>query len=224
MNIIYSDTLNKLHDLSQRLFHIVPFIGYPLNRKENYNPFFIIGSGRSGNTLLRRILHANEHLFIPPETYVLGKIIKLFRQNKNLSWRNLVYLILSHFEFHKEFDTFNISLRPLAERLIRLPKEKRSLAYIINSFYQFYAEEKDLSGKRWGDKTPVNTFHLERIYSVFPDAQFIHIIRDGCDVVWSYFEKGIYNSIELAAKRWLISIKLSKNFGAKHPQQYFELK
>ena len=31
---------------------------YPLHRFEPYRPFFIVGSGRSGSTLLRRILQA----------------------------------------------------------------------------------------------------------------------------------------------------------------------
>jgi len=220
---IYSEFIHQGHDIYQRLKYLIPFIGYPLNRDENYNPFFIIGSGRSGNTLLRRILHAHESLFIPPETYVLGKIIKLFRQNRNMIWRNLVYLILSHFEFHPEFFTFGVSLRPLAQELINIPKNKRSLAYLIDGFYHFYAKEKKLLGIRWGDKSPINTYCLKRIYLVFPKAQFIHIIRDGYDVIKSYLESGIYNNIELVAKRWLNSVKLASRFGSKYPKNYFEI-
>ena len=32
--------------------------GYPLHRREQFDPLFIIGSGRCGMTLLRRILQA----------------------------------------------------------------------------------------------------------------------------------------------------------------------
>jgi hypothetical protein len=133
-------------------------------------------------------------------------------------------MILSQFEFHHEFPTFGLTLRPLAQRLVNLPKNKRSLAYMINSFFNYYAEEKKISGKKWGDKTPINTLHLERIHAVFPKAQFIHMIRDGCDVVWSYVESGIFPSIELAAKRWRISVRLGKKFGTKHPNNYLEVR
>ena len=40
-------------------------------------PFFIIGSGRSGNTLLRSILSGNSDISIPPESYRIPFAIKL---------------------------------------------------------------------------------------------------------------------------------------------------
>ena len=42
-------------------------------------PFFIIGSGRSGNTRLRAMLNAPPELAIPPESYVLRDIAWLGR-------------------------------------------------------------------------------------------------------------------------------------------------
>ena len=37
-------------------------------------PFLlIVGSGRSGNTLLRKLLMENCNIYIPPESYVLGQ-------------------------------------------------------------------------------------------------------------------------------------------------------
>ncbi len=222
---VYPEIVHKFHDLLVRVKTAIPFIGYPLHRNGNYNPFFIIGSGRSGNTLLRRILHAHSELFIPPETYVLGRIIKLFRQYSNMKWSDLVSLIYSRFQFHPEFFIFGIdSLQPLANKVSKCDKRKRSLAYIINSFYLYYAEVHNIKKQRWGDKTPINTFCLDRIYSVFPKAKFIHIIRDGCDVVYSYVNAGIYNEYTEAALRWKISVKLARKFGNKHPENYLEIR
>ena len=50
--------------------------GRPLHSTVRYMPFFIIGSGRSGNTLLRTILETHPEVHIPPETYVIGKVNK----------------------------------------------------------------------------------------------------------------------------------------------------
>lgn len=42
---------------------------------------------------------------------------------------------------------------------------------------------------RFAEKTPQNSFIIDFLFSVFPDAQFIHIIRDGRDVALSYSKK-----------------------------------
>lgn len=76
-------------------------------------PFFIIGSGRSGSTLLRRILCANPELHIPPETYVLGPAISLWEATEGDAWPVRVGRILDLFERHPEFETFGTSLDAL---------------------------------------------------------------------------------------------------------------
>ncbi|MFC1739682.1 sulfotransferase [Planctomycetota bacterium] len=213
------------HNYLYRLKLILPFSGCPIHRKENYNPFFIVGSGRSGNTLLRRILHSHSRLFIPPEVQILSKVVDLFIRYRTMKWSNLVPLIYSKFQFYRNFYTFDIeSLNPLVDKVLRCDKSKRSLAYIINSFYQYYAEVHHLSNNRWGDKTPINTFCMLKLYMVFPDARFIHIIRDGCDVVDSYVKAGIYSDYKSAALRWKRSIKVAQKFGRKFAESYTEVR
>ena len=57
---------------------------------------------------------------------------------------------------------------------------------------------------RWGEKTPRNGFWIDEIRSLFPDAQFIHIVRDGRDqaidisdsLLWP---NSVYSGAELVA-------------------------
>jgi len=42
---------------------------------------------------------------------------------------------------------------------------------------------------RWLDKTPYYACHMPTIYSMFPDATFIHIIRDGRDCALSMLQR-----------------------------------
>jgi hypothetical protein len=44
-------------------------------------------------------------------------------------------------------------------------------------------------GRRFADKTPENSFILPFLSETFPDAQFIHIVRDGRDAAVSHAEK-----------------------------------
>jgi len=215
--------LTYLRQLIARLQLAVPLDRYPLQHRQPVEPFFIIGSGRCGTTLLRRILFSHPDLCIPPETYFLHKCISRFERNNRLPWEELVLLILSTLEYHPKFSAFEISLRPLANQLTDAPEKDRSLAYILDQFYRYYAREKNLSCRTWGDKTPKNTYHLQKIHRVFPQARHIHLIRNGIDVVHSYVKSGLRPNLDHAAREWAQAVNLAQAFGSDHPDQYLEI-
>ncbi len=226
------------------LRRLIPFAGYPLHGRERHRPFFIIGVGRSGSTLFRRILASHSELYIPPETFVLGEaILKFQRYRTRMSWPDLVHFVLSLFEFHPEFYTFDLWLGPAVNQMIHAPAGRRNLAHLINGFYAAHARQHGFAYRRWGDKTPLNSLDdalaqgdmprrigsgtpqtLERLLKVFPDAQFIHIYRDGCDVVYSHIQGGFYKDIGEAALRWLHVVRQARNFVRKHPRQGLEIR
>lgn len=206
----------------------LPLVGYPLVGRRRYQPFFVIGAARSGTTLLRRILTAHSRLHVPPETFVLGEVVRCFpRWSRSLDWSELVSLVLSRFEFHPEFHTFDIRLGPLARKLATLPPADRNLAHLLDEFYRFHAQETGQSMERWGDKTPLNTLEdgtLERLLEVFPDARFIHLVRDGCDVVYSHLSGGFMRDLDEAARRWVQMVEGAGDFAARHPEQSIEVR
>jgi len=212
------------HDMAARLGKILTRKPYPLHRNENISPFFIIGAGRSGTTLLRRILVASKQVHIPPETYVLSQVIEHYRRNAYLEWPTLVKQCMALFELHPEFETFQISLRPLLPDLLALPEAERSLAKILDMFYRYHAGKTGMNCERWGDKTPINTLVLDDIYAVFPKAKFIHLARDGVDVVYSYMSTGLIPNIELGAERWCDAVKLARDFSVKHADVCMEMR
>lgn len=198
---------------------------YPLHCSESYLPFFIIGSGRCGSTLLRRILQASPELHIPPEIWVLGRAISLFRRNLGRPWPFLVRTVLAQFEFQPGFEVFGISLRPLANRLMDAPRERRSLALILDSFYRYHGEQSGQSFQCWGDKTPRNTHHMDRLIAVFPDARFIHALRDGVDVVYSVLVKDAGEvSLDYAARRWAARVSAARKFARRYPDSCHEVR
>jgi hypothetical protein len=173
---------------------------------------------------MRRILQAGGEIHIPPETYVLGKTVPLFRRNQHLGWDQLVILMLGQFEFHREFETFGISLRPLAAELSEMEPNHRSLAALLDGFYRFHGRSQRQEVSRWGDKTPINVYSLDRLLAVFPDAQFIHMVRDGADVAASYVQSGLMTSLEDAAQRWLSSVRAMEAFSDRHPDKCLDVR
>ena len=59
----------------------------------NSAPFFIVGSGRSGTTLLRMILASHSGLAIPPETWFLLPLLRRLDTSRPLSAAEVNYAV-----------------------------------------------------------------------------------------------------------------------------------
>lgn len=182
-------------------------------------PLFVIGSGRSGNTLVRRVLLASGQIYIPPETYVLGDIIETWPYSALLPWRQRVWLFCAHFERHPHFATFGLdNLGQFATEAASL--KRRSLPILIDAFFRFLAREAGYACDRWGDKTPWNTNHLPAIGATFPQARYLWLIRDGRDVALSYQRAGLYPDLRSAAVRWEQANRACARFARWAPHVY----
>jgi hypothetical protein len=58
--------------------------------------------------------------------------------------------------------------------------ETKTFAGAYGAILDLYA--RAVGKPRWGEKTPHNLFYVEEILADFPDAKFIHLVRDGRDV------------------------------------------
>lgn len=198
--------------------------GRPVHLNEDISPFFIVGSGRSGNTLLRRILNNHDDLYIPPETYVLGKSIRQYLLKPYVSWGRIVKIVYNNFTNHAEFYSFGMdNVDSLINRMTLIPKEQQSLACLIDGFYREYASVHNIKSERWGDKTPLNTIFMQELKTVFPKALFVNIVRDPFDVVASYLKAGLYRNERDAVMRWVESIVAARIFQKIYPFGYYEV-
>ena len=166
----------------------------------------------------------NPTVCIPPESYVLGRAIRNYKYFSFLPWNLLSRIVISEFESFPQFKSWDINLRGFYQIAQCMPEDDRNLAKLLDNFYSNYASEKMPDSKRWGDKTPVNTFAVNLIHEVFPSSKHIHMIRDGRDVVASYLSAGLYPNVEEAARRWIRSVEAGQSFGRKiGDTQYLEI-
>ncbi len=159
------------------------------------NPFFIIGSARSGTTLLRLMLNAHREVVVPPESRF---ITELWKGEPEIE----VQTFLDALARHKRFETWDLPLGAVRREIA--DEELVPYADAIEAAYQAYAR---LHGKsRWGDKTPRYIMDIPLLNELFPRAQFVHLIRDGRNVALSYADvpfgpKTVTSAAALWAKR-----------------------
>lgn len=115
-------------------------------------PIFIVGSMRSGSTMLRLILDSHPHIAIGAET---GFMSGLRGVKEVPNW-----------QFGKGwFERLNWSEQEMNEHL--------------RQFYDdmFRRHALGQGKERWGEKTPFHTAHIDEMARVFPDAVFVGIVR-----------------------------------------------
>lgn len=179
-------------------------------------PVFIVGAGRSGTTLLRLMLDAHPSFALPPETHF---VVALTARRLRLQQRPEIALdrVLAHPRF---------ALWGLDGDLIRAVAADRPPADLASLFRIIFETYAEAHGKpRWGDKTPGYVEHLPLLAQMFPDARFIHIIRDGRAVATSVASKpwGPPTAVS-AAWWWRGCVRQGRRDGALLGPRYLEVR
>jgi Sulfotransferase family len=164
------------------------------------DPIIIFGAPRSGTSYLNRLVNQHPDIYVSEEARLFGWVhqsLKVLAEDRNL--------------IRKHQELFVDHLRARYPELIR-------------GFY------RDLRPKAsyWGDKNPHYASAeqegcLETITELFPGTRFIHIIRDGRDVVTSVVRKG-WADFERAHEVWTAHVDIGSKFAARFPDSCLEIR
>jgi hypothetical protein len=115
-------------------------------------PIFIVGSMRSGSTMLRLILDSHPHIAVGAETGFMGAVMGA---KAIPSWKHGTdwYQRIDWTE-----DEFDARLREF-----------------YGGMFERYAGAQ--GKRRWGEKTPFHTEHMAAMARLFPDSVFVGIVR-----------------------------------------------
>lgn len=190
---------------------------YRWNRGEyvsHERPIIIGGCGRSGTTLMRVILDSHSQIACGPESNIFPSPNRLNPGSPGAA------------KIARKFDVDDLEM----DALLRSASSRAEFAD------RFFGRYRDRAKKRlWADKTPRNIQVLPYIFEHFPQARFVHVVRDGRDVVCSLrthprhrvvngeiVKLDTWNPIEECVDRWVTDV--GRGLAYRGDPRYFELK
>lgn len=187
------------------------------------NRVFVVGCPRSGTTLLQSFLSAHPAMISAPESHFFRKV----------SFRNPIIeatfgqLGFISIQGRSRLLTFASDVGKREQLPNYLSRFSPWKAEYIEAFVALLDDMAAEQGAElWIEKTPGHIRHIEFINDVVERAKFIHILRQGKDVVASLYEAthnypqywgGKPFSIDKCIDQWNTSIEISQCY-QNHPQ------
>jgi hypothetical protein len=184
-------------------------------------PLIVLGVGRSGTTLLRVMLDRNSELAIPYESFFVPQLAHRHGRRPQLDE------FLDDLGRLRTLYDWGIAPEDVRPRL----RAGMTTSEAIGAIFETYAERH---GKpRWGDKTPLYMQQLPLLERLFPDALWVHLVRDGRDAALSFLElpPGFSGktwaqprTVAQFAARWRSEILAARRLGRHSGSRYLELR
>ena len=197
------------------------------------NPYvFIVGCPRSGTTLFRHIVDAHPQITITPEAHWIPRF---FEERRGLTSEGMVTPeLIRHLLENPKFAHFSIC----REELLTLVPNGQSMHYasLVTGIFELYGKAR---GKALvGNKTPDSARRIRTLHTLWPEARFVHLIRDGRDVALSFmnwskvlqkkpgnFPTWKEDPVSTAALWWELNVRCGRNAAEwLGPKLYYEIR
>ena len=185
----------------------------------NQSPIFIMGSPRSGTSILQALIKTQNQVTTFPPTHFFSLMLSQIKTDidgyiinktdiEKLIKVQIKYDIWDDTSIKKAFSMNSLTVKELYESII--------YHYVDGNEQQ-----------RWMDKTPNFTFMINIIHSYYPDAKFIYVLKNPLDTVYSRKLKlpsDKERSIELLTQYWCNTVSNYKSFKKAYPKQILLVK
>lgn len=189
----------------------------------------IAGDGRSGTTLLSVILDSNPALAVGPELHFRGPsnlgsyllpLLDIRQKGSEEDWEALRTdsELRNGFHFINRVERFGLSPASL-EKLVRkhiavldADQDFAARAILVNEIGVLKKQQQEAT--RWGMKIMRELPLFQKYLECWPNATFIHIIRDGRDVLASQMVDHAswgYGSAAEAAEGWTKMMRVAQS-------------
>lgn len=142
---------------------------------------FVVGCPRSGTTLVQQMLNAHPKVLIGPETHFVHRFWTTRDRYGDLrtdaAWKRLVRDVAEI----PELIEGQVDPVALQKKAAALPREPQALLRLL---LEMFASGGNVSVV--GEKTPHHILYMPLLQKWFPEAHFVHVLRDPRAVVSSW--------------------------------------
>lgn len=178
----------------------------------------MVGTPRSGTTLVSEVLDAHSELAVSPETHYYNVFAHDCDRQGCLEdpERRRAYV-------DRLFDTAAVEQMALPADvdetiLHRLADGEPSHREVLGTLLDAYAEGREAT--RWGEKTPRHLEHVPRILEDFPEARILCVVRDPRDVALSRADAGWASSTWMTVRDWRRHARLARDHERSHSDRF----
>jgi hypothetical protein len=187
-------------------------------QEEINKPIFVVGSPRSGTSILAWCLGHHPNIFPVPESNWMGNFAANLAVAHQIGSARDDLSMLSAMDIRNDefFAAFGRSINELVvehRRHLEINRENSNTSSKVN---QRWLEATSMSAgpkTRWVDGTPEYSLHICGLRKLFPQARFVHVFRDVHAVVRSMVNFHRATGIQLVAneedayKYWLRTVR-----------------
>lgn len=173
---------------------------------------FLVGCPRSGTTLLQSLLSAHPKIASYPESHYFRYLFS--------RWRVLRAVGLPSRSAKDHLQTYADDIKGSTGQVGKIPFMVTCQQY--TDYFVGVLDESTASQNKsaWIEKTPDHLRYIQHISRLIEDASFIHIIRNGTDVVASLYDVAAkypkqWNgpwSVDYCIKIWMAAVRNSQKY------------
>jgi hypothetical protein len=169
----------------------------------------VFGKSRSGTTLLQSVLNTHPNIVGPQESKFMMVLYPRYSKIKNWTEREILGFVEELFQFPLFSQRWNIDKKILTEYL---QAAKFCLNYSLACRIIYYLKRREKKNiLLLSDKNPDYYLFINHLFNLFPEARFIHLVREPKDNVLSTFKTfGGKNTYFVAAKWVAVNAILEK--------------
>jgi hypothetical protein len=189
-------------------------------------PIVVGGSVRSGTTLLRMMLHSHPDVAIPREIHLTLETFRHRRRFGDLrKEKNRAALSDWLIGSGNGFERLLLDEGHARAALMAAPP---TIGSLVGTLLRLYADRHE--APRFGDKRPLNVLAFPALISMFPDLQFVDMVRDPRAVMASvrklgWLEEWHGGSLPRALDAWVRAVHAGIRIEARYrADQYLRIR
>lgn len=171
---------------------------------------FLVGCSRSGTTISQVLVAGHSAICSFPETFFFIDSAKRFPWQYFLPsnrYKNILIDVLKRIQ-REDLSSY-------------IPGHPITFSYAADIYTRILdSVAKEQNKDIWLEKSPMHVLHIDVIQQYVPNCHFIHVLRDGRDVVASIRDRSIKypnrfgheHHPDIAVKRWNKAIRSSKKY------------